>query len=215
MNISLYLAFMAAAGLLIAIPGPNILLIVSNSLSQGKRLGFYTVLGTSTAMLIQLIVAVAGLTAAMGFLSSGFEWFRWLGVAYLLYLGWRHWAGQDGNSAQSSAGARVKLGFWQGFLVSLTNPKTMLFFAAFFPQFADSSLPMPRQLIILAASFWCMAIVIDSGYMLLASRMKPLLDNPKSATLRAEYPDHFLLRQLWGWPWCDGSSGSPKRPQMT
>ena len=198
MNISLYLAFIAAAGLLIAIPGPNILLIVSNSLSQGKRLGFYTVLGTSTAMVIQLMVAVTGLTAAMGFLSSGFEWFRWLGVAYLLYLGWRHWMGQADNSAPSSAAARVKLGFWQGFLVSLTNPKTMLFFAAFFPQFADSSLPMTRQLIILAVSFWCMAMVIDSGYMLVASRMKPLLENPKSAKLTGRVSGSFVIAAALG-----------------
>lgn len=117
MNISLYIAFFAAAGLLISVPGPNIMLIVSNSLEQGKRLGFYTVLGTSLAMLIQLVIAVAGLTTAMLLMSAWFEWLRWIGVGYLLYLGCRNWIGfaDDGGQAKSPASAR--LGFWQGFFV--------------------------------------------------------------------------------------------------
>lgn len=193
MNVNMYIAFVAAAGLLIAVPGPNIMLIVSNSLSQGKRLGFYTVVGTSVAMLIQLGIAVAGLTTAMRFMSAWFEGLRWLGVAYLLYLGWRQWTGKDQNSESAARPASSKLGFWQGFLVSLTNPKTMLFFAAFLPQFADTSLPLQNQLILLAATFWCMAIVIDSSYMLLAGQLKPLLDKADSATLRGRISGVFLF----------------------
>lgn len=193
MNASLYLAFIAAAGLLIAVPGPNIMLIVSNSLSYGKRLGIYTVLGTSVAMLVQLAIAVAGLTTAMLFLSTWFEWLRWLGVAYLLYLGYRQWTGAAASFRKSQAPADARLGFWQGFLVSLLNPKTMLFFAAFLPQFADSGSPITRQLILLASTFWCMAIVIDSGYLLLASRIKPLLDTEKRARLRGRITGLFLV----------------------
>jgi homoserine/homoserine lactone efflux protein len=193
MNASLYLAFIAAAGLLIAVPGPNIMLIVSNSLSYGKRLGIYTVLGTSVAMLVQLAIAVAGLTTAMLFLSTWFEWLRWLGVAYLLYLGYRQWTGTAASFRKSQAPADAWLGFWQGFLVSLLNPKTMLFFAAFLPQFADSGSPITRQLILLASTFWCMAIVIDSGYLLLASRIKPLLDTEKRARLRGRITGLFLV----------------------
>jgi len=193
MNINLYFAFIAAAALLIAIPGPNIMLIVSNSLNHGKRLGIYTVLGTSVAMLVQLAIAVAGLTTAMLFLSTWFEWLRWLGVAYLLYLGYRQWTGAAASFRKSQAPADARLGFWQGFLVSLLNPKTMLFFAAFLPQFADSGSPITRQLILLASTFWCMAIVIDSGYLLLASRIKPLLDTEKRARLRGRITGLFLV----------------------
>jgi len=193
MNFNLYIAFVAAAGVLIAVPGPNVMLIVSNSLSQGKRLGLYTVLGTSVAMLIQLAIAVAGLTTAMMFMSAWFEWLRWIGVAYLLYLGWRQWTGRDTNSRSMTSSASSRLGFWQGFFVSLTNPKTMLFFAAFLPQFADASLPMAHQLIILAATFWCMAIIIDSSYMWLASRLKPVWDDDKKAKLRGRITGFILF----------------------
>ena len=193
MNISLYIAFFTAAGLLISVPGPNIMLIVSNSLEQGKRLGFYTVLGTSLAILIQLVIAVAGLTTAMLLMSAWFAWLRWIGVGYLLYLGCRNWIGLADDAGQAKPLASAKHGFWQGFLVALTNPKTMLFFAAFLPQFADTSLPITQQLIFLATTFWCMAVVIDSGYMLLASRLKPLLDGEKSAKLRGRITGFFLL----------------------
>ena len=182
MNISLYIAFIVAAGLLIAIPGPNIMLIVSNSLSHGRRAGLFTVFGTSAAMLLQLGIAVAGLTTLMLFMAEWFEWLRWIGVAYLFYLGWRQWTGTNGAAAKPVG--RATLGLWQGFLVSLTNPKTMLFFAAFLPQFTDSSLPLAKQLYVLAATFWSMAIVIDTSYMLLASRLKPVLESKGSATLR-------------------------------
>lgn len=69
----------------------------------------------------------------------------------------------------------------------------MLFFAAFLPQFADTSLPITQQLIFLAITFWCMAVVVDSGYMLLASRLKPLLAGEKSAKLRGRITGFFLL----------------------
>ena len=193
MSTNLYFAFIAAAGLLIAVPGPNIMLIVSNSLGHGKRLGIYTVLGTSVAMLLQLAIAVAGLTTAMLFMSAWFEWLRWLGVAYLLYLGYKQWTGPANSVRKAQSPVSARLGFWQGFLVSLMNPKTMLFFAAFLPQFADASLPVTNQLIFLASTFWCMAIVIDSGYLLLASRLKPLLDTENGIKLRGRITGFFLL----------------------
>ena len=193
MSANLYFAFIAAAALLIAVPGPNIMLIVSNSLSHGKRLGIYTVLGTSVAMLVQLAIAVAGLTTAMFFMSAWFEWLRWLGVAYLLYLGYKQWTGPANSVRKAQSPASARLGFWQGFLVSLMNPKTMLFFAAFLPQFADASLPVTKQLIFLGSTFWCMAITIDSGYLLLAGRLKSLLDTEKRAKLRGRITGFFLF----------------------
>lgn len=193
MNVNLYLAFVVAAALLIAIPGPNIMLIVSNSLGQGRRLGFFTVVGTSVAMLIQLGIAVAGLTTAMLLMSEWFEWLRWVGVAYLVYLGWRQFSGHKVRAASAVSRARPRLGFWQGFFVSLTNPKTMLFFAAFLPQFADARLPMMSQLILLAATFWCMAVFIDGTYMLLASRLQPLLESADGGKLRGRVSGLLLI----------------------
>src|SRR6185369_16297618 len=88
---SLYLAFIAAVTVLMVIPGPNVALIVANSVAHGSRYGLLTVAGTSTAMLLQLGLVAVGMTPLLGALGSWFELLRWIGVAYLVYLGIREW----------------------------------------------------------------------------------------------------------------------------
>lgn len=188
MNANLYFAFIAAAFVLIAVPGPSILVILSNSLARGKRLGFYTVLGTSLAMAIQLLVAVGGLATTMIVLSEWLSWLRWLGIAYLVYLGVRHWREPDRPETDAT-----NIGFWQGFVVSLTNPQTMLFFAAFLPQFVDPLFPVTKQLTLLAVTFWGMALVIDITYALGADRLRPYLEGPRSRTIRGRIIGTLLL----------------------
>ncbi len=87
----LYLAFVLANTVLILIPGPNVALIVANSVGRGTRVGLLTVAGTCAAMLVQVTLTVLGLTAMLSELSMWFEWICWIGVAYLLFLGVRQW----------------------------------------------------------------------------------------------------------------------------
>src|ERR1700687_4704910 len=90
-DIELYLTFVAATAILILIPGPNVALIVANSVAYGTRFGLLTVAGTSSAMVLQLALTALGMTALLGTLATWFEWIRWIGVFYLLWLGVRQW----------------------------------------------------------------------------------------------------------------------------
>ena len=91
MHLSLYLGFVLASTILILIPGPNVSLIVANSIAYGTRYGLLTVAGTSSAIVLQLALTTLGLAATLDVLAGWFEWIRWIGVAYLLYLGIRQW----------------------------------------------------------------------------------------------------------------------------
>ena len=96
----LYLAFVAAVTILMLIPGPNVALIVANSVSHGFRYGLLTVAGTSSAMVVQLSLTILGMTELLGTLGSWFEWIRWIGVAYLIYLGVTTWRAPPLNLAE-------------------------------------------------------------------------------------------------------------------
>ena len=97
MQLDLYLGFVLASTILILIPGPNVSLIVANSIAYGTRYGLLTVAGTSSAIVVQLALTSLGLTATLGVLAGWFEWIRWVGVAYLLFLGIRQWRAAPGN----------------------------------------------------------------------------------------------------------------------
>ena len=172
----LYLAFVAATAVLILIPGPNVALIVANSVAHGTRYGLLTVAATSSAVAVQLILTVIGAKAALDVLAASFDWLRWLGVVYLIWLGvaaWRAPAVDLARTAPQIRSARVI--YLRGFLVGLTNPKTLLFYGAFFPQFIAPGPTAPDQLKLLAATFLVVAVVLDGGWALLAGRLRALL----------------------------------------
>lgn len=170
----LYLAFVAATVVLLLIPGPNVALIVANSVAHGTRYGLLTVAGTSSAVVVQLALTALGMTAVLGMLALWFDWIRWLGVAYLVFLGIRQW-----RTLPVDLGAAAPLPkhliFGRGFLVALTNPKTLLFYSAFFPQFIVADHAMAAQIAALAATFLALAIVLDGGWAILAGRARGLL----------------------------------------
>jgi homoserine/homoserine lactone efflux protein len=176
MHIDLYLGFIAASAVLILIPGPNVSLIVANSIAYGTRFGLLTVSGTSAAIVLQLALTALGLTATLGILAAWFEWIRWVGVAYLLYLGYRQWTAAPVDLTRTPPQPRsfhaIAL---RGFLISLTNPKTLLFYGAFFPQFLVSDAPIAPQVALLSATFFVIAVGLDCGWALLAGRLRGVL----------------------------------------
>jgi len=171
---ALLLGFIAAVTLLMLIPGPNVALIVAGSVSHGVRAGLMTVLGTVAAQALSLVLVTAGLTALLQEVSAWFGWLRWVGAAYLIWLGIRQWRAPPPNLAAVKAQPRATL-FAQAFLVSLVNPKTLIFYGAFFPQFITMERPVMPQAALLSAVFLVIALVIDSGWALVASRVRPLL----------------------------------------
>ena len=166
MSPALWAAFAAATAVLMLIPGPNFALIVANSLRFGIRAGLLTVAGTSAAMVAQLAVASLGVTAIFGALSETFGILRWLGV--------RAWAEPAGDLSPTRAAPPSKT-FGRGFFVSLTNPKTLAFYAAFLPQFLDASAPLGPQMAILSLTFVAIALAVDSGWAILAGRARGLV----------------------------------------
>jgi threonine/homoserine/homoserine lactone efflux protein len=176
MALELYAAFVGTTVILILIPGPNVALIVANSMGHGPRHGLMTVAGTSTAMVLQLAATVAGLGGLLAVLSGWFEWVRWLGVGYLVYLGVQAWRAPVADLAATRAQpGSLRAMFARGFLVSLTNPKTLLFYSAFLPQFVSPGADPTGQLAVLAVTFVGVAATLDSGWALLASRVRAVL----------------------------------------
>ena len=176
MHLDLYLGFVLASTILILIPGPNVSLIVANSIAYGTRYGLLTVAGTSSAIVFQLALTAFGLTATLGILASWFEWVRWIGVAYLLYLGIRQWIAAPVDLTRIRPQPRsFRAIAARGFLISLTNPKTLLFYGAFFPQFLTTDQPIGPQVALLSVTFFVIAAGLDAGWALLAGRVRGVL----------------------------------------
>jgi len=176
MSLGLYGAFVAATAILMLIPGPNVALIVANSIAHGARYGLLTVAGTTAAMVVQLGVTALGMTALLGDLARAFEILRWIGVGYLFWLGFNAWRAPAADLTKTAPQPRSPRAiFLRGFLVSLTNPKTLLFYAAFFPQFIDPGAGFAPQIALLAGTFLAIAMIVDGGWAVLAARFRGLL----------------------------------------
>jgi threonine/homoserine/homoserine lactone efflux protein len=173
---SLFLAFIAATTILMLIPGPNVALIVSNSVAYGSRYGLLTVGGTSSAMIVQLAIATLGMTEVLGMLGHWFEWLRWVGVAYLIYLGLTHWRAPVADLTSTAPEPRsARAIYTRALLVSLTNPKLLLFYGAFFPQFVSVNRPVGTQIVVLSATFIAVSVAVDGSWALIAARARKAL----------------------------------------
>src|SRR5205807_5451058 len=124
---------------LILIPGPIVTLVIATSASKGLRAGLVTVAGTSAGNAVLLAAIALGLSWILSNALGWFEMLRWIGAAYLIWLGIQAWRGAAGGAPLPPSD---RVHFWRGFLVALSNPKTIAFFTAFLPQFVDPSLPV-------------------------------------------------------------------------
>ncbi|MCK6538749.1 MAG: LysE family translocator [Anaerolineales bacterium] len=166
----LYL-FMGAALILLLAPGPAVLYITARSASQGRMAGLVSVLAIETANFLQAVAAALGLSAILLSSALAFNAVKYLGAAYLIYLGIRKLLASD-NGLEDKAVKQESLSriYWQGFAVNILNPKTALFFFAFLPQFVDPARGnLITQNLLLGALFVGMAIITDSIYALLTS----------------------------------------------
>lgn len=131
------LLLVAATAALVAIPGPNVALIVANTLAHGFRFGTLTVLGTTLGVALQLAMVVVGLAAVLHVAAGIMVWLKWAGVAYLIWLGIQAWRLGSADAMDDARPSRTpsRTLFWQGLGMAMVNPKTLLFNAAFLPQF--------------------------------------------------------------------------------
>lgn len=182
MNIELWLAFVAASAVMLAIPGPTILTVMSYSLASGRRakapLVAAVALGDSTALAMSLL----GLGALLATSAFWFTAVKWVGGLYLLYLGiklLRAGASTSVVPAPAESVSRGKL-FGNTYLVTALNPKGIVFFVAFLPQFLDPQMPVTPQLWVLAATFVTLATLNAALYALFAASARRLLSTPRA-----------------------------------
>lgn len=175
-----YFAFVVAAAILIAIPGPSVLLTVAHSISFGWKRAIVTVAGATTGVAFQLAIAAIGLASLLQAVAGTFEWVRWLGAAYLIYLGVKQWRSADTPLAlEAPVTSDTKL-FAQGLTVTILNPKSLIFIAAFLPQFIDASRPLGLQFAFIVPTFLMIAFVITSMWALAAGKASGLLQSKKA-----------------------------------
>jgi homoserine/homoserine lactone efflux protein len=170
MSLSVYFTFLLACIVVVIVPGPTVTLIVANSLRHGRRAGMLNVAGTQLGLVLTVGIVLLGLASLIAAMGAWFIWLRLVGAAYLIWLGCKLLMA-SGEIAAGTAPRTPRAGFFvQGLAVALSNPKTLLFFGAFFPQFMDPNRDFTLQVLIMGATAMAVAAISDSAYALLASR---------------------------------------------
>lgn len=182
------IALVVATLVLVMIPGPNAALIVANSVRDGLRAGAITVLGTTMGVAVQLLLVVLGMAAIIQIAADALTWIRWAGVAYLVWLGIRTWRQAPADLSAIKARPAV---FWRAFVVAAVNPKTLLFNAAFLPQFVPTQGDTTSQLAIVSAVFLVVLLLGDMLWALLADTAAGLLR--KKTVARNRITGGFLV----------------------
>jgi threonine/homoserine/homoserine lactone efflux protein len=177
-----WLAFVAASAVLLAIPGPTVLLVISYALGHGRRSATSTVAGVALGDFTAMTASMLGLGALLAASAGLFTALRWVGAAYLVFLGVKLWCAPVGVA--DSADAVVKVArpgriFLHAYAVTALNPKSIVFFIAFLPQFLDSAAPVVPQLVIFEVSFLALATLNALGYALLASAARRSIRRPR------------------------------------
>ena len=195
MNLHLFIAFCLAAAILVVIPGPIVTLVIANSLRHGNRSGFATVAGASIGNAILLGATAIGLVAFFALMSEIFQVVRWAGAVYLIWLGIKAWRthGGQGVTIAPAAGPSSAAVFLQGFLIAITNPKAIIFYIAFLPQFIDAHLPAGPQLLAMSGTMIVMALLSDSAYALLAARARGWFAAPRRRRLQERVTGTLLI----------------------
>jgi threonine/homoserine/homoserine lactone efflux protein len=175
MSHHLYAAYVLACLLATLIPGPTVTLIVANGLRHGTRHALLNVIGGQIGLGLMLLTVLVDLASLIREIGWMFDWLRLAGAAYLIWIGWKLLRAPV-DDAPASNMARPRGGFvLQGLLVMLANPKGLLFFGAFLPQFVDPHGDFRHQALLLGLTAMAMGAMTDSIYAVLAGRAQSLL----------------------------------------
>ena len=191
MTLQTFFLYLAAVFVLTVTPGPSVLMCITNGIHHGVRRAFAGALGSVTAVCLIMIVSAAGLGAILAVSEKVFLVLKWCGVAYLAYIGVRTFfstqstiaaENPDDPQAAHTQKSRASL-YWQGFLVGGSNPKALLFFTAFFPQFINPHAAQLPQFLVLGATFVCFELFWLTFYAHFAARVAPWLRTPGRAKM--------------------------------
>lgn len=177
MGLDLFLAFIAATLLLCITPGPVVTWLVACGIRGGPRASLTGLAGTTSAIIVHMGLLLAGLAPLLAAMGTYMEVLKLIGAAYLIWIGIAAFRAPIMDPALPATvlpDSKARL-FRRGFLIGVTNPKPLIFYAAFFPQFIDPAEPASPQLLLLAVTFLAVAILSDGTYALAAGRLAPYL----------------------------------------
>jgi threonine/homoserine/homoserine lactone efflux protein len=176
----MWLAFVAASAVLLVIPGPTVLLVVSYAIGQGWRTALPMALGVALGDFAAMTLSMLGVGALLATSASLFAILKWIGAAYLIWLGiklWRSGGSPSATPRTDKVSAARMLG--HAWLVTALNPKSITFFVAFLPQFLNPAEDFLTQLLVLESTFLTLAFSNALGYALITSRARTLVRNEK------------------------------------
>jgi len=198
MSLQLYLAYVAACIALALLPGPNVTLVIANGLRYGTRAALINIVGAQFGLAIVIAVVGIGLTSLVATMGYWFDWVRLAGAAYLIWIGINLVLGPAALATPDTPPAPPRGGFFlQGTLVLLSNPKALLFFGAFIPQFVDLKANQLWQVAVLGFTFMVFASLTDAGYALLAGRARALLSEKRTRLLSRISGGFMIGGGLW------------------
>ncbi len=181
MSLQLYLAFVAACIALALLPGPIVTLLIANGLRHGTRAALINIAGAQAGLAIVIGIVSVGLTSLMATMGYWFDWVRLAGAAYLVWLGIRLIRFPVEGVAAEAPPPPPRGGFFlQGLMVLLSNPKVLVFFGAFIPQFMDMSRDHVSQVALLGVTFMVIAGLTDASYALAAGRARLFFSNHRT-----------------------------------
>lgn len=179
MSIEHWLAFVAASAVLLAIPGPTILLVISYALGHGRRAAPASVAGVALGDFTAMTASMMGLGVLLATSAMLFTVLKWIGAAYLIYLGLKLWRAPAGPAeTQGDSGTQPGRIFVHLYAVTALNPKSIVFFVAFLPQFLDAAAPLLPQILIMESTFLVLATINALLYALLATAARRTIRKP-------------------------------------
>jgi homoserine/homoserine lactone efflux protein len=180
MTIETWLAFAAATSVLLVIPGPTVLLVVSYALGQGLRTALPMAVGVALGDFTSMTLSLLGLGALLATSATLFTVIKWVGAVYLIWLGIKLWrAGGSLNATpRTTASSALKM-MLHAWIVTALNPKSITFFVAFLPQFLDPQRDFWMQMLVFETTFLALAFGNTFAYGLIASRLRGVIGNPR------------------------------------
>lgn len=194
---AILLPYLLACVLFSIVPGPAVTVVVANSLAAGTRAGLATILGTEIAMLAMVLVVALGLEAVMAVVSEAFLVIKLVGAAYLVWIGWKMVSSSGRLDFSPVARRPLRDYLWQGAIVNLSNPKTLLFLGAFLPQFVDLDRPAFEQILMLGLIVMAVASLSDSLYAVLAGRAREVLTTARVRLANRVAGSILMLGGVW------------------
>ena len=195
MSLETYIIFIIAATFLILAPGPSIMMVVSHAMSLGVRNSLFTIAGIALSDIFFLSVTALGLVTFIIASASFFPIIKWCGVAYLIWLGIQQWPRQE--KLERTEEITLARPWWslflQGFAVNTTNPKAIVFYAAFFPPFLNPDASIVSQLLILLITFIVILIVVSLVYAVLAAKSSNFFSNPEKRKIQEQITALLLI----------------------